>query len=278
VRTICLFLLWHFACTAATGCSKRGIGEFASSSGNAAMAGDMSLLSGLSWYYDWKLDPLEAFEKDTVSQEFVPMVWGKSSISTLNSFTPLHDATAILGFNEPNMASQSNLTPAEACYYWPNVTSFAARHNLRVGSPAANSCNVGTVCTKTPIDWFDEFFALPGCGSDTVDFIATHKYGCNDTALLEYVQELSARYNKTVWLTEFSCSEAADTKQLAFQQSVIPSLDSLNESILERYAWFAARTSMASSSLQVHATLLQANESQLTTLGKYYVSSCAEEL
>lgn len=34
-------------------------------------------------------------------------------------------------------------------------------------------------CFQEPMDWFDDFFKQPGCGLDTVDFITTHKYGCN---------------------------------------------------------------------------------------------------
>jgi hypothetical protein len=50
--------------------SGRGVGD-----GKAQLAGDMRLLRGLSWWYDWGLTPY-----DTVTppgMEFVAMVWGK---------------------------------------------------------------------------------------------------------------------------------------------------------------------------------------------------------
>ena len=101
-----------------------------------------------------------------------------------------------------------------ACELWPEVLKAASRYGMRVGSPAANHCRPGggglqdSNCFQAPMDWFDEFFAQPGCGLDTVDFIATHKYGCNATDTIQYVMELHNRYHKPIWLTEFSCSKA----------------------------------------------------------------------
>jgi len=255
-------------------CSKRGFGAAVA----YATAGDAAALSGsTAWWYDWSLNMPDA-DNDT-QQEFVPMVWGKSKLSGLTDFTPVSGTTAILGFNEPNLHTQSNLTASAACELWPTLLAFASKNNLRVGSPAANYCTPGgtsgqdTSCYQNATDWLDEFFALDGCGVDTVDFVTTHKYGCNSDSLVEWIETLSTRYNKTVWLTEFSCSDAGAASQLAFQEETLPQLDNMSSLVLERYAWFATRTYQ--NSAQINAGLLNEDGSQnLTTLGKYYNTSC----
>ena len=87
------------------------------------------------------LQPPEA--QANASQEFVPMVWGASSISELSSWCPLDGSTALLGFNEPNLRQQSNLSAAEACELWPTVRAAARKYGLKLGSPAANYCVPG---------------------------------------------------------------------------------------------------------------------------------------
>ena len=83
-------------------------------------------------------------------------------------------------------AAARQTSAAAACALWPEVMSAAKQHGMSLGSPAANHCTPGgsgsqdSNCFLGPEDWFDAFFAQPGCGTDTVDFIATHK--CAPTA------------------------------------------------------------------------------------------------
>jgi hypothetical protein len=198
-------------------------------------------------------------------------------MSELVSFVPLTTSKAILGFNEPNLHSQSNMTAAAACELWPAIVAFAKRHKLRVGSPAANHCTPGghggqdSNCFQNSTSWFDAFFELPGCGLDTVDFLTTHKYGCNASSTIDYVKGLSTRYKKPVWLTEFSCAGAPASKQLAFAKKILPVFDSLPPTVVERYAWFAAH---AKPSAKGEATdsLLMPSSNKPTPLGEYYNS------
>jgi len=140
------------------------------------------------------------------------MAWGAGSIAELGGWVPHPTTKVLLGFNEPNLRHQSNLSAQEACSHWPALLKATRRHGLRLGSPAANHCSPTDNCFMSPTDWFDAFFALPGCGVDTVDFIATHKYGSNASDAIEYVRMLSSRYNRPVWLTEFSVEHFARTR------------------------------------------------------------------
>jgi hypothetical protein len=249
-----------------------------------AQAGDLDTLSGVGWHYSWSLEMPDAYRHEQNQQEFVPQVWGLntscntgSCLEDLHYFIPLPTTTAILGFNEPNFSGQSNLTGAEACAAWPVITSFAKKHGLRVGAPAVGECfassveGSGSQCFATSNDWLEEFFAA--CGLDSVDFIPTHWYGTNATLLLHYVTELNKRFSKPIWLTEFSCSGATAENQLAFQKWVLPKLDALPNTVLERYAWFATRTDVVTETERYASLLFPTGPRNLTNLGKNYNDS-----
>ncbi|MDA8532021.1 glycoside hydrolase family protein [bacterium] len=155
----------------------------------------MQLLSGLGWWYNWGLSPQASTSTTGPTQEFVAMAWGgqhkhEPLKKYLDDWTPHPSTKHLLGFNEPNLRHQSNLSAAAACALWPEVMSAAKQHGMSLGSPAANHCTPGgsgsqdSNCFQAPEDWFDAFFAQPGCGTDTVDFIATHK--CVRRAAAEY--------------------------------------------------------------------------------------------
>ena len=113
---------------------------------------------------------------------------------------------------------------------------------------------------------FDEFFAA--CKGCHFDFLATHLYTCNAQVLQWYLNDCK-RYRLPIWLTEFSCPNGAlgpASRQLAFMADAIQLLD--QDPAVERYAWFAPRT--AGDWLGPTASLLQADKSELTQIGKMY--------
>merc|ERR1711990_1191730 len=93
---VCLQIIAvHVTVANTTANPKRGFGATAQ---NAELQ-DMEKLVGNSWYYNWGLTT----DFEHTSQEFVPMLWGKGSLSKLAGWTPLAETTTILGFNEPNL-------------------------------------------------------------------------------------------------------------------------------------------------------------------------------
>src|SRR5258708_6890498 len=73
---------------------------------------------GVSWWYNWATQG----SGQGSGIEFVPMIWGSGS---LHSALPA-GSKFVLGFNEPNFKSQSNLTPAQAAADWPSVETAAS--------------------------------------------------------------------------------------------------------------------------------------------------------
>jgi hypothetical protein len=233
---------------------------------------DLTVLSkGISWWYNWTTSPdqgvASTFQQTGV--EFVPMIWGVQGgppdPATIEKQIP-KSAKYILGFNEPNFASQSNITATQAAALWPRIMQIAKDMNLKIGSPAPNYC-AGACNDTDPIHYLDTFFAA--CTGCQVDFIAAHWYACTGDALTHYLGLLK-KYNKPIWLTEFSCMDAGDHSAAGEQTYMQAALQILeNDPTIFRYSWFTGRWTNPS------GISLLAGDGQLTPLGNYYVTTPA---
>lgn len=235
--------------------------------GSLYQTGDETLMS-YKWWYNWHYTPQFASPKGS---EYVPMIWGRQSVKHLDEIPD--SASALLGFNEPNIVTQSNMTPQEACALWPDVEAAAKRLGLILGSPGVNHCHFEPAghCTQDPEEWLSDFFSA--CPSAHVDFLHTHYYGCDADAVVEYVGALSKKFSKPVWLTEFACSHHSSQDNLKYMQDVLAKLESLPATVLARYAWYAQRTAQTAGpghGRNANTTLLAPGSHELTDLGKYY--------
>jgi hypothetical protein len=245
----------------ATPACKRGMAY-----GQDSVADLTALSKGISWWYNWALKPdntAVASAHAGIGVEFVPMVWGQSFVPDLAADVP-PGVSFLLGFNEPNFGSQSNLTPSQAAALWPQVESFAKQRGLALVSPAVNYC--GSPCNVTnPFDWLDQFFAA--CQGCQVDYIAMHWYACTGSALTNYLTTFESKYTQPLWLTEFSCLDGNDTSeptQEAYMKTALGILEA--DPRVYRYAWFTGRSTNTPS-----IDLLGA-DGTLTPLGQIYVS------
>jgi hypothetical protein len=224
---------------------------------------------GISWWYNWSLTPDQGVGNGyaKIGVDFVPMQWGgnfsvNSDVSTIPS-----GAHYLLAFNEPESASQANLTPQQAAALWPQLEQIAKSHNppLALVSPAVNYC--GGTCNETsPFTWLDQFFAA--CTNCQVDAIAVHWYSCYLSAIQGYVGQMK-KYNKPIWLTEFAgldspCTTTAAAEQ-TYMAAALPYLES--EPAVARYSWFTGRSTSSPG-----INLLNGS-GQLTPLGSQYVNA-----
>ncbi len=233
---------------------------------------DLKTLSkGISWWYNWTTAPEKsAADYAMAGVEFVPMIWGVKGgppdPATIEKQIP-KSAKYILGFNEPNFAAQANITATDAAALWPRIMQIAKDMNLKIGSPAPNYC-AGACNDTDPIHYLDTFFAA--CTGCQVDFIAAHWYACTGDALTSYLAKLK-KYNKPIWLTEFSCMDAGDHSAAGEQTYMKTALQILeNDPTIFRYSWFTGRWTDPT----VDISLL-AGDGQLTDLGNLYVTSAA---
>ena len=150
------------------------------------------------------------------------MVWGYTRHHADENIWFLPNTTAILGFNEPNMYNQANLTARQAAEHWPEIERKS--HGAPLVSPSAIQCGGPEWCYGNQFEWFDEFFRL--CNGCRVDYLATHKYTCDANYLMSYLQSLYGRYHKKIWLTEFACPDTTDPNvQLKYMKEILPRLE-----------------------------------------------------
>jgi hypothetical protein len=168
------------------------------------------------------------------------MIWGSGSVTDQNIQQAKSAGRYLLGFNEPDLSSQSNMSVNQALDLWPQLEATGQT----LGSPAVASG------AATPGGWLDQFMSGAKTGGYRVDFIALHWYGGEIATadavsqLKSYLQAVWDRYHKPIWLTEYALINfsngthyPSESDQAAFLTASTKMLDSL--SFLKRYAWFA---------------------------------------
>ena len=209
-------------------------------------AGQALAESGASWYYNWGATPNGVTAPASVS--YVPMIWGAANVTSATLSQVSQEGHVLLGFNEPDLGSQANMSVAQALDLWPKLTATG----MTLGSPAVASG------AATPGGWLDQFMAGARARGYRVDFITVHWYGGNFATgpavqeLESYLQAIYARYHLPIWVTEFALTSysggtatfPAEAQQAAFLTAATKMLDGL--SYVQRYAWFALPTSSGS--------------------------------
>lgn len=219
---------------------KKGVAAWSAPALDPSLTG-----SKASWYYDWapsRIDHLGA-----TGPQFVPMIWGAKNADAATLATAGSQGSTLLGFNEPDMASQSDMTVEQALDLWPKLQATG----LRLGSPAV------AADAATPGGWLDRFMAGAAARGYRVDFVTVHWYGSDFRPgpavdqLRSYLQAVHDRYHLPIWVTEYALISfsggsqyPAPDQQAAFVTRSAAMLDALP--YVERYAWFGLAASSGS--------------------------------
>lgn len=234
---------------------------------------DLPLLSpAISWSYNWANDQnsTAALWFDTNEMDFCPMCWnGSYSAAKIRQYVQEHPNTKyLLGFNEPNLTDQCNMTPTQAAGPWQEVVALAKELNLKLVSPAMN---YGTLAGyHDPIKWLDEFFAQPNVSLDDIHAIAIHCYMASPSAVKDYIKKFE-KYGKPIWMTEFCAWDPVPSnveKQMDYMCSVLNHME--QNPHVERYAWFMPRTSGKVDSAPYMQLLTHGSPVLLTPLGQIF--------
>lgn len=204
------------------------------------------------WYYTWDVAPVAGLE----ALPFVPMAWGSKSISKLSGSNPI-----LLGFNEPDGAAQSNLSPTQALNLWPQVTNLG----IKLGSPATagNPAAQGS--------WLEHFMS----GAPPVDFVCVHWYAPpNASSFLNEIDAIYSKYNKPIWVTEFAVADWSGKYPGGFPVNLVEQfmkdacagLDA--RPFVERYTWKTRTTE----DTNMGTSALFNDDGSLTALGEVYAS------
>ena len=198
---------------------------------------------GVSWYYNWMQNENEPCS-DGRGGTFVPMIWGhagneQNGPAIANSVTSFVSGGRdyVLGFNEPDNGTQSNISVSTALSLWPSFDNTA----IKIGTPATQANTSGQA-------WFRDFMTqLDANSSLRADFMAVHWYGWNagscdaNASQLEgyirFVEGLPG--SRPIWLTEWGClnESAPDVDTVVrFFQGALAVLD--RHPRVARYAWY----------------------------------------
>ena len=159
--------------------------------------------SGASWYYDWGATPSGITAPASTS--FVPMIWGAADVTAATLDQVKSEGNVLLGFNEPDLGGQANMTVAQALDLWPQLEATG----MTLGSPAVSSG------AATPGGWLDQFMTGAKARGYRVNFITVHWYGGDFSTgpavqqLESYLQAIYDRYHLPIWLTEFALTSYA---------------------------------------------------------------------
>jgi O-glycosyl hydrolase len=142
-----------------------------------------------------------------------------------------------LGFNEPEIPDQANMSVDEAVRLWrETVLPTKAKLGFRVGSPGMSS----DVSRSKP--WLNSFFSRLG-QDHGVDFLVVHWYGLRFEEMRRFLEDMHATYGMPVWVNEFACStmgnpggQSSITDVEKFISEAVPWLDSCPW--IERYAYY----------------------------------------
>ncbi|KAI2465723.1 glycoside hydrolase family 128 protein [Annulohypoxylon bovei var. microspora] len=189
----------------------------------------------LSWAYNWTPDP-NGLETSVM---YYPMLWSTASDHSTGWDTKAEAAIArgsdaFLSFNEPDISSQANMSPADAAA--GHIQYFAKyAGKVRISAPAISSSENA----DQGIDWLTQFFTACD-GKCQVDFCAAHWYGPGGddgaTLFLDHLTKVhEACENKNVWVTEFA-AQSGDVN--TFMKTVTEKLDSDDYSFVEKYSYF----------------------------------------
>jgi hypothetical protein len=235
-----------------------------------------ALSGGVSWWYNWGSQPNKMVPADYVAQygmDYYPMLWsGNYSTASIEAFLRANPGIKyLLVLNEPNLTSQSNLTPQQAAALWPGFEAIAAATGVKIVGP---QITWGTMANYAdPVTWMDAFIAAYQAANagrnPQIDYLAFHWYDYGLGAQLDRLK----KYGKPFWITEFanwhSQNDGAQIDTLAKQEAQMTDMVATCESRSDvfRYAWFTGRLGN-----DVHFTSLLSTAGQLTDLGKLYLS------
>lgn len=198
------------------------------------------------WWYNWNQKRYDGMGNG-LGSKFVPMLYSDSPQRLANLRADLASCnmpTRILGFNEPDLKGQAEMTTSEARKLWRKLEEEAGVENLRIGSPATISPNAW---------WMNRFMEDATALEEPdlkIDFVACHIYQNPDVnTFLRKIDELHARWGKPVWVTETAVHDFRVASGIGGYKSERYSREQVNEYMgdlwyelqkrpwLERFAW-----------------------------------------
>jgi hypothetical protein len=178
--------------------------------------------SKVSWAYNWGSSSPSGLSEGI---SFIPTLWGPapdfSNSWSENAKSAIESgSTHLFSFNEPDIASQSNLSPSSAASdHKKYMEPFAGQAKICAPSVSNGGDGMG-------LSWLKEF--LESCSDCTIDCINVHWYDSAENA--EYFKKhindaAELAPGKEIFVTEFAAT-GSDDQIVEFLEDVMPFMDS----------------------------------------------------
>ena len=214
----------------------------------------------VDWAYNWGIEPKH--DVDKANFEFVPMIWTGNAAGVQGQIDRIFDLEEnhgvhvdyVLGFNEPDLRDQANLTVAQGLATWDVITNNFENTDIKLVSPAVTGGSSAQPLDSWIIPFMDEVETRNADANPNndlkVDAIAYHYYTVSSNAqqqadnLLATIDQLYEDYGRPIWLTEFAGTSFTGVHSLEnrtnfneqWLEILIPEFDA--RPYVERVAWW----------------------------------------
>ena len=222
-----------------------------------------------NWYYTWGLEP----SQEVTGVEFVPMFWGASSVTKdncdkINKLYEEGKVFYVLGFNEPDLSEESNMSVSDALDLWEFLCENLDSR-IKLVSPAPS---------YPTRQWLVDFMAGVAQRGLRCDYVAVHMYaGIGTQNYQSVIRDDYNQFGKKVWVTEFAprddnaknngYNSYTESRVLDQMQTLLPAYEEMNE--VFRYSWFGCASE---SMIGLITSRFFGDDDQITSLGTYYAS------
>jgi hypothetical protein len=184
---------------------------------------------GAVWQYQWGPNP-----GNCPGVENIPMI--RDITDTTKPIAG--NSQWLMGFNEPDLASQANITRADAAVFWRQIEANNPTRRLLAPVPSQ-------VYPAWIVDFRNAYLAKYG-SPPRLDALAFHCYAYTASFCIQLAktfEQWAGQWNvPEVWVTEFglmSCPNSPPDPALQEARTFITWIE--NEPMITRMAWFAAR-------------------------------------
>jgi hypothetical protein len=188
-------------------------------------------------------------ENNDIGTNFIPMCHGPDKGSSEEWLGNVDKAVkkgskAVMGFNEPDIAAQANLSPAAACSAWKEyMNPIASAHpEVTIIGPSVTNGpdNGGAGGAPMGLQWLSQFHE--SCPDAVVHATNIHFYDIYESATIDrfkaQVEKAADLYGKPVWVTEFGLNpgSASEEQAASFLKEAMAYLDASDK--CQGYSWF----------------------------------------
>jgi len=217
------------------------------------------ITSKVSAIYSWT----PTGPQNTHGLQYAPMLWGTNQLGTFENTVKAGYSNIVLGFNEPDIASQSNLDPETAAQIW-----MAHGQPLR-----AQGYQTITPAMAFSKPWMESF--LKACVDCVFDHMAAHIYATDSQKVIDYLTDLHTTFGMSIWVTEFACetfiggNQCDEGSVFTFMNNLVQWMDATPW--IDKYFYYGIMTAQEININPVNA--LMNTDGTPTQLGKIFIGS-----